>query len=307
MIDLKVQSSMSAPNEISQSYAGACSVCRFILPPLNKAASIFFERGTVTCSNCNSEVSLWQAALEHSFSWSPVSLGATRTSFLKEIETGRFHRVDLADYGAPVDARILSMNYTGQGGLEGGVTVLEWHGNASHQRYIGTVVSLFGVPLGEGKLPRVGTVAISANWIHREESDAWPYLVSAIESVATQDYSPALVFAQSAVEISLMPLIARRFERYASPKRVGEFTSGDLTYGHALNVVLPYMCGELGIRPLPDEIRGSLNKLRKRRNEIIHQGVKSPAITEKEAMEGMTAAAFGFEYARYITSGFESA
>jgi hypothetical protein len=303
-----VQSSVIVPNEASQSYAGACSNCRFVLPTLNKAAPPFFERGTVTCSNCNNEVNLWHAALEHSFSWSPVSLGATRTSFRKEIETGTFHRIDLADYGAPADARILSMNYTGQGGPDGGVTVLEWHGNASHQRYIGAVVNLFGVPLGEGKLPRVGTVAISANWIHREESDAWPYLVSAIESAATQDYSPALVFAQSAVEISLMPLLARRFERYASHQRVEDFISGDhLTYGHAVNVVLPYMCGGLGIRPLPDEIRGALNKLRKRRNEIVHRGVKSQAITEKEAMEGMTAAAFGFEYARYITQRFESA
>jgi hypothetical protein len=307
MIQLTVQSSVIVPNEASQSYAGACSNCQFVLPPLNKAAPIFFERGVVSCSNCNSEINLWQAALEHSFSWSPVSLGATHTSFLKEIETGTFYGVDLVDYGAPADARILSMTYTGQGGPDGGVTVLEWHGNASHQRYIGTIVRLFGVPLGEGKLPRVGTVAISANWIHREESDAWPYLVSAIESVATQDYSPALVFAQSAVEISLMPLVARRFKRYASRQRVEDFISGDLTYGHALNVVLPYMCGELGIRPLPDEIRGSLNKLRKRRNEIVHQGVKSQAITEKEAMEGMTAAAFGFEYARYITPRFESA
>jgi hypothetical protein len=137
------------------------------------------------------------------------------------------------------------------------------------------------------------------------ESDAWPYLVSAIESVATQDYSPALVFAQSAMEISLMPLIAGRFEQYASRRRVEDFMSGDLTYGHALNVVLPYVCGQLGVPQLPEEIRGSLNGLRKRRNEIIHQGVKSESITDKEAMEGMTAAAFGFEYMRYIAPRFK--
>ena len=38
-------------------------------------------------------------------------------------------------------------------------------------------------------------------------------------------------------------------------------------------------------------------------------GILSPylQITEEEAMEGMTAAAFGFEYTRYITRIFESA
>src|ERR1700724_3145849 len=170
MLELKMHASVIVPDETSQSYAGACNNCRFVLPPLNKAAPLFFERGSVPCSNCNGDVDLWQAALKHSFSWNPVSLGATRTSLLKQIETGKVHRIDLADYGAPTDARILSMNYTGQGGPDGGVTVLEWHSNASHQRYMGTVVTLFGVPLGEGKLPRVGTGEISANWIHREES-----------------------------------------------------------------------------------------------------------------------------------------
>jgi hypothetical protein len=78
--------------------------------------------------------------------------------------------------------------------------------------------------------------------------------------MATQDYSPALVFAQSAVEISLMPLIAKRFERHTSRKRVEEFMSANLTYGDALNVVLPYICGEFKIQPLPNEIRGALNR-----------------------------------------------
>ena len=300
MIEIKVLSSVIVPEDRSRSYAGACQNCRYILPRLSEAAPIFFQRGSIACDHCGSEVDLWQAALEHSFSWSPVSLGATNTSFTKEIQTGDFYKVDLVEYGAPPDARILSMTYTGQGGPDGGVTVIEWHGNSSRQRFFGTVVNLMGVALGEGKLPRVGTVSISAHWIHREESDAWPYLVSAIESVSTQDYSPALVFAQSAVEISLMPLIAERFELHASRKRVEDFMGGDLSYGHALNVVLPYLCGELGVRQMPDAIRGSLNKLRKRRNEIIHQGVKSHSISEKEAMEAMTAAAFGFEFMSYI-------
>lgn len=69
--------------------------------------------------------------------------------------------------------------------------------------------------------------------------------------------------------------------------------------------MLPYMCAELRIRPLSHEIRGGLNALRKRRNEIVHRGVKSSSITKEEATQGMTAAAFGFEYVRYITPHFD--
>jgi hypothetical protein len=305
MIKVEVQSSIIVPAEASKSYAGACSKCGYVLPPLNIAAPIFFERGSVTCERCNSEVDLWQAALQHSFSWDPVSLGASNIAIVKDIETGQSYRLDLTDHGAPADARILRMVYTGQGGPDGAVTVVERHSNVSHHRYFGAVVNLLGIPIGEGKEPRTGKVAIWAKWIHREESEAWPYLVSAIESLVTQDYSSALVFAHSAVEISLMPLIAQRFERFASRERVDNLISGDLGYSHALNVVLPYMCGQLGVRQLPNEIRGALNSLNTRRNKIVHRGVKSQSIPEKEAMEGMTAAAFGFEYLRYIAPQFE--
>jgi hypothetical protein len=123
--------------------------------------------------------------------------------------------------------------------------------------------------------------------------------VSAFESIAEKDYSPAMVFAQSAVEISVMPAIARRLQRHASNDAVSEFVKGNLSYGHALNIVLPYLCGELAIPKMPDSVRGPLNRLRRRRNEIIHSGVRSQEILYDEAVAGITAAVFGFEYMRF--------
>jgi hypothetical protein len=304
MIKLEVTGTAVVSSDASRSYAGTCMTCHHALPRLANAAAIYFDSGVVICENCKREVDLWAAAITHSCSWMPLSLGATCTSFLKEIESGQLHRIDLSDCGVPPDARILTTNYTSQGGPDGAVTAIEFHANLAHQRYIGNILRLIGFPLGDGKLPRSGIVAIAVVWIHKDDSEAWPYLVSAIESVATQDYSPAMVFAQSAVEISLMPLIAKRFERVASRQRIKELMTGDLGYSHALNVVLPYMCEELGIRQLPDQIRGSLTSLNTLRNSIVHKGVKSDSISEKEAMRGMTAAAFGFEYVRYITPRF---
>jgi hypothetical protein len=124
--------------------------------------------------------------------------------------------------------------------------------------------------------------------------------VSAFEAAAARDYAPTLVFAQSAVEISMMPLIRQKLRRHASGENVTNFMRDSLTYSHALNVVLPYLCGEAGLARLPDDVRGSLNKLRKKRNDIIHEGTKAAAITPADAMEGICAAAFGFEYMGYV-------
>lgn len=265
----------------------------------------FFEKGYVICDKCGQHVDLWQAASQRAaalkwITWSLESLGAAQTRTQLMVETGKYYEVDLTKCGAPVDAKVLHVSYSGGGGSSGLVTALHWHGNSPERRMTGTTLRLIGIPLGEGPIPRAGNVGIFAIWIRGEESDAWPYLVSAFESAASKDYAPSLVFAQSAVEISMMPAIATRLRRRASHDQVKRFVGDALTYGYALNVVLPYMCGELGIPKLPDAIRGALNKLRKQRNKIIHEGVKAAAISHGDLAEGLSAAAFGFEYMRYI-------
>ena len=221
-------------------------------------------------------------------------------NLLIPFQTGSYRRIDIREHGAPEGARVLWTAYTSQGGTEGAITALEAHGNSPNRRIMGTEIQLYGIPLGEGTIPRTGNVAISIVWIRADDSESWPYLVSAFESIALRDYAPAMVFAQSAVEIALMPMISKRLGLRAGAERVKSFMRDALTYGHALNVVLPYLCGEIGIRPMPDAVRGSLNKLRGFRNKIIHEGVKSSEISAEDVTEGMTAAAFGFEFTRHL-------
>jgi len=269
-----------------------------VLPRLVECAPAYFEKGYVICPHCGKEVELWQAALESATrlsltgAWALASLGAAETSVVMPLETGRHYSVELTDYGVLAGAKILKRNYTSQGG---DVTAMEWHGNAPPLRFPGTMLHLVAVPLGEGPLPRVGQVAINVVWIRREDSDEWSYLVTAFDSAAAGDYAQCLVFAQSAVEISMMPLIERRFMLHAPKKAVRRFTN----YYRALNVALPYLCGEAGAARMPDSVLDALNKLREKRNDIIHEGPKVAAITPDEAMEGLCAAAFGFEYLRY--------
>jgi hypothetical protein len=132
------------------------------------------------------------------------------------METGKYYEVDRAECGAPSDAKVLHVAYNGGGDASGLVTALEWHGNSPARRTRGTKLQLIGVPLGEGLVPRSGLVRIFAMWIRGEDSDAWPYLVSAFEAASANEFAPSLVFAQSAVEISMMPAITTRLRRHAS-------------------------------------------------------------------------------------------
>ena len=306
MLEAKVLSSIVFPNDGSAGHAtsGPCPSCARAFRPLVDLAPSYFQQGKVTCSHCGTDADLWSVVLGYAMAipasaWSLTSLGAESAHLVMPMRTGDYYTVNIRDHGATEDARILSASYTSQGGPEGAVTALETHGNMPLRRVVGTEIGLYGRPLGEGPIPRTGNVAISIVWIRAEDSESWPYLVSAFESVAARDYAPALVFAQSAVEISLMPMISKRLKQRVGAKRVEAFMKDSLVYSHGLNVVLPYLCGEIGIQPLPEVIRGSLNTLRGIRNEIIHEGVSSKAISRETVTEGLTAAVFGFEFMRY--------
>jgi len=285
--------------ESTREAAGSCSGRNYLMPRLVDCAPTYFRDGFVRCGHCGEQVDLWKVALDKAArlsdipAWALASLGAGQTNLVIPIESGKYHEVDLCKHGVPADAKILSRNYTGQ---TGNITAVEWHGNAPPLRFPGTVLRLMGVPFGEGPLPQTGRVAIAIVWIRGDDSDAWPYLTTAFEAAAAREYAPSLVFAQSAVEISMMPLIENRFRLHAPEKQVRGFTN----YSRALDVVLPYLCGEAGLAQMPTAIHDALDKLRDRRNRIIHRGAKAAAITPADAIEGLCAAAFGFEYMRYV-------
>lgn len=282
--------------------AGSCPHCRYVLPRLVECAPVYFEKGCITCTHCGTGVELWQAALDRAIRlsqvapWALESLGAAKTSVVMQMETGKYYQIELTEHGVPADAKILSVNCSSQGGEDGSVIPLDWKGNDRSPRFVGTILRMVAIPLGEGPVPRVGRVAMSVVWIRGEDSDAWPYLTTAFEAAAAREFAPSMVFAQSAVEISMMPLIEGRFRLHAPEKKVKRFTN----YSRALDVVLPYICGEAGIVQMPAAVHDALDKLRDRRNKIIHVGAKAAAITPVEAMEGLCAAAFGFEYLRYV-------
>ena len=248
---------------VAREGTGPCPKCRTWLPLLVDCAPTYFEDGFVACKKCGERVDLWQASLNQAVllrnlnDSALVSLGARQTWFTLQMETGKHRLVELTQYKIPADARILFRRYSPQGGEIGAVTAVEWYPNDSTHRFRGSPLSLLAVPLIETPHPYTGVVLVILTWVGSDDSDAWPYLATAFDSAAARDYAPALVFAQSAVEISMMPLIEQQLRRHASAKHVKNFMRDSLTYSYALNVVLPYLCVEAGLPAMPNSVRGA--------------------------------------------------
>jgi len=289
-----------------ESYAGSCVKCSFVLPQIREAASMYFEQGHVTCTECHTQNDLWDVVLGRMLSQPPlpmhlVVLGATRTLFTHVIEAGKYHEVQLTDVGIPADATVLQVGYSPQGGQGGVVFPIEWHGNVPQRRIIGNVLRLIGQPavLGDGTVGSICPVGIWVIWIHREEEDGWPYILSAFEAFVDRQYDRMIVPAQSAVEITLMPVARALLESQASQNLVRQFTTDRLGYGDVLNIFLPFVCAQSGISKLPEKIIRSLNRLRGKRNKLVHRGTVAANVSTLDAAEGLCAAVFGVEYVRY--------
>jgi hypothetical protein len=278
-------------------HAGSCPQCFYVFPPIREAASVYFEQGFVTCSQCQAQADLWSVVLGRAIAQPPipmclVGLGATQTSFMREIEADKYHEIHLSTVGIPAEATVLQVGYTPQSGEGGAVFPIELHGNVPQRRIVGNVLRLLGRAMlsGDGRRGSVCPVSIWVVWVHQEKDDGWPYVVSAFEAFIDRSYDRVIVPAQSAVEIGLMPVVRELFERHASVQHIKGFMGDRLTFGNVINVVLPFVCGQAGIPKLPEEIKISLNKLRKLRNTIVHSGTGGHDITAQQAAEGLCVA-----------------
>jgi hypothetical protein len=286
--------------------AGSCPKCCYVFPPIREAAPAYFEQGYITCSKCQAQADLWSVVLGRALSQPPVpmclvGLGATETHFTHEIAADKYHEIHLTTAGIPADATVLQVGYTPQGGERGAVFPIELHGNVPQRRIVGNVLRLLGrgMKSGDGTVGSVCPVSIWVVWVHQEKEGGWPYLVSAFEAFIDGHYDRVIVPAQSAVEISLMPVVRELLERHASVDHVKGFMGDRLTFGNVVNVVLPFVCGQAGLPKLPEKIRISLNQLRRLRNTVVHSGTGSEKITAQQAAEGLCAGAFGLEYVKY--------
>ena len=293
----------------TESYSGACPACRFVIPALGEVSATYFENGFVKCSNCEHKIDLWKATLERvirlaGFSHSLAALGPRVTHLKLRLRAHQTIELDLTRHGVSEGATVLSMIYTPQGG---NCIPLETHSNMPHRRFRGTKTYLYGVqmrtsdgePIEEEFLGE--NISVVVLWAPVEDSDVpWLYLVDAIEALTLGRLSQAIVPAHAAAEISITPVVRQFLLKYSARESVERLLKQELGFSSILNVVVPLVCALVSAKPLPDEIRGNLNTLRKLRNEFVHDGVLPSQVNPQQVRQLLCAAAFGFEYGKYL-------
>ena len=178
-----------------------------------------------------------------------------------------------------------------------------------HRRFRGTKIYLYGLQMrtsdGIPSDEKFSGNNISALvlWASLDESSApWLYLVDAIEALTLGRLSQGIVPAHAAAEISITPIVRAFLLKHSARENVERLLKQEVGFSSVLNVILPLVCALVGAKPLPEEIRGNLNALRKLRNEFVHEGVLPSDVDPPQVRQMVCAAAFAFEYGKYLRS-----
>lgn len=109
-----------------------------------------------------------------------------------------------------------------------------------------------------GRDDETGSVHIAVTWIVTS-NDEVPFrsLVAASREYDLGRYDAAVVPANVAVEASLGSAISDWLCSFSGKKRVKDFLSDAATYSHQLNILLPIVCHTIGLRPMPETLRGA--------------------------------------------------
>jgi hypothetical protein len=107
------------------------------------------------------------------------------------------------------------------------------------------------------------------------------------------------------VEVALGRALRDWAAIYCSNTELRDFFKDAATYSHQLNVLSSIAADTVRAARLDKTIRGQLNRLRHYRNDLGHQGRSGvtdgrPKLTKELAGELLTAAIFGYHYARYL-------
>jgi hypothetical protein len=156
---------------------------------------------------------------------------------------------------------------------------------------------VYGASFGKD-LPDAG-VFVAVTWIAPGSDEiSIRQLVDAARAYDAGRYDSMIVPANVAVESALGAAVYDWLTPFCAKACVKSFLADAATYSHQLNVLLPVACYMIGVKPLPEHIRGVLNQLRRLRNDVAHLGVPSRSLSRDIAAEFLTAAVFGFHYAQ---------
>lgn len=300
-LQMKHLFSYEVPADGISKWSTGCSGCKDALPPLIEIASEYFETNGVICLKCGASTDIWrsmqESAREDAYGITDlVGFGASSLSFNFPLSAGERQEIYFPSLGIPEDAIILHLTCTANGGPSNNCFPVEISHFFLPQRFHGSKATIYGLPQD----PNGQSIVVwgSVTWMHNEDdSEPWLLLADAFEATLLNKPSKILVPAHSAVEITISGLIREVLLKYISRDQVDTFMVDNLTSSAAANVMLPFVCAHLGIKPLSLEIIGKLNRLRKLRNSVAHKG--TTVIENKEAKELLCAAVFALEFVRH--------
>ena len=275
-----------------------CPECKNTLPPNIKITIDYFQGLNFQCHECKKTINWWTVILNTVQEWSPLEalapIGARSTIFIIKLSQGTPKEFNLDDYGIPTDSKILAISYTPQGAP---LFPAELCTYTTTRYVIPHEFKVFPISLGtETKETDVGVWVV---WVpHTADDDAWQKLVQGFESYITKQYDSAIINANIAIESKIGRLLYAYLDIVLnlSKKHIEDFLVEGATYGHQLNILLPLITYMKEFPPMSDNIRGLLNRLRKLRNKLVHEGIIEKQLEKNEVAEMMTAALFGFRY-----------
>ena len=268
----------------------------------------YFQKDNIVCDKCKTPINWWQFLLDiiQTNFLSFVVLGSIGAKFsFKQIELQpniKFN-LDFGDFGIPETAKILDVNYSPLGG---NLFPIEMHGNKPIRFTFPHKITLIPTTFREGEKTSNTKVSIFVTWIENSEDDvSWINLSKAFEYYArnplsVKDIEETIIPANVAVESKLSILLNKYFTSFIGKDRVEDFLSNAATYSHQLNIIIPLLIKEKNLYPIDTDIIGSLNRLRKLRNELAHNGRLISTVTKEEVGKLLCASLFGFYYLRLI-------
>jgi len=304
-----VESEPGAPSHYASGLS--CPKCCRVNPPTDEFFASYFASGTAPCCGCCEAFDPWNQALEL-MNWLPNAwtafflLPCRKTHFELPLNPNESSAVDLSAKGIPPDAEILDVHVTTLGPPEGpplfpalmllGVKTL-------HLDPIPRFFGLYGADFGKDSTGKASAL-LNVTWVDPGPDEiSIHHLADASKRFAAGRYAAMVVSANIAVEAALAPAMQQWIRLTCSSEDVGKLFGKD-GISYARQIILTKMASKvLGIADMPGRVRNLLDELRDERNGIVHTGApreKGGPLDKDRAAAFLAAAAFGYQYARYL-------
>jgi hypothetical protein len=252
------------------------------------------------CPKCKKTLPpLWDLALgtlrdDWSFQSVYQMAGAKQTYASAWVKADGVVQLNLNRWGVPKNAEILREHYTSVGQGENHIRPLRFEPDTNIPKHLRLI---YGATYGRKGPPRL-RLLVSLSWVVPGRDEVSTHLlVDAVKQYAGGRYDALTVPANVAVEAALVPVVKDWVTVFSKDW-------GSIARQYSQISVLSLIAADtLRVPRLAPAVLRLLDDLRDRRNSMGHTGTppaNKPTLTATTAGELLTAAIFGYHYARFL-------